>query len=146
MSLASCSSLWVRAGTRGLCCARSEGGFLGPVFGRACPRMLHRARGFRDRQPIGNFSQCPWGGLSIAAWTANTVAPRLQVLDVLCHATPRSGRGTPSSAPLVARRRIQREGLKTMGRNHIHSFCAGLLQEDPDGSRWSFAAAGIVRP
>ena len=76
---------------------------------------------------------------------ANTVSPRLQVLDVLCHA-------------LVARRRIQREGLKTRGRNHIHFFCADLLQEEPhshdtivfivgwdhpDGSRWSFAAAEI---
>lgn len=50
--------------------------FLGPVLARA--RMLldaaNRARCFRDRQPIGNLSRCPWGGPWIhAAWTVNTV-------------------------------------------------------------------------
>ena len=66
-----------------------RGWLLGARLGApACPRILHRARCFRDRQPFGNLSRCPWGGLWIhAAWTATTVSPRLQVLDVLYHAT-----------------------------------------------------------
>ena len=95
VSLASCSSLWVQAGTRGLRCtpgARVRAqrvAFWGPSWlARACPSMLRRASCFRDRQPIGNLSRCPWGGLWIhAAWRANTVSPRFQALDVLCHTT-----------------------------------------------------------